>query len=154
MDHINIMTIDDIDTLKKLRKYKYFQKTKKIIKKNCKFDIKTRSWKDLCTKLQFIKKIINNDFDKFLCNQSNMINFKKDIIKIFSVKSEAQTLNQLKNDFNKFIIFFTIDIFDPYKEFEKSKSKNFKSSSSLEGIDLVGNDNQSLQDIIKKYKVE
>ena len=65
---------------------------------------------------------------------------------------DTDNLQQLKNDFDKLIIFFTLKKFDPYEEFEKSKALNFKYSSKLEGIDIQDS-NQTRDELIKKHKV-
>ena len=145
------MSINDINTLHSIKKYGSFIEMKKNLKNIFGFDVKARSWKALFEKLQNIKKIINNT-DKSLFITNSFLISKNKISEKLGIYSCADNLQQLKNDFDKLIIFFTLKKFDPYEEFEKSKALNFKYSSKLEGIDIQDS-NQTRDELIKKHKV-
>ena len=146
------MDINDINTLYNIKKYGSFIEMKKNLKNIFGFDVKARSWKALFEKLQNIKKIINNA-DKSLFITNSFLISKNKISEKLGIYSCADNLQQLKNDFDKLIIFFTLKKFDPYEEFEKSKIADFTDSSRLEGI-YIKKTNKTLDEIIKQYKVE
>ncbi len=145
------MTINDINTLDKLKEYGSFKEVTTILETHCGFNIQTKDWKHLFETLQSIEKILSR-YDKDLFITNNFGESKKIISEKLGLYSCADGFEQLNNDFDKLISFFIIKNFDPYEEFEKSKSVNFKYSSKLEGINIEDT-NQSLNEIIKKYKV-
>ncbi|MCI4185419.1 hypothetical protein MRO89_05485 [Dickeya dianthicola] len=147
-----ILHTQDVNSLKSLGAYR---ELKYFIEEEMRLKLGGKSWDSLFIKITGIRSFFLNDKKDFF-SDIEMMSFseaKKKIENTTEVIFSAKNNKEIKEILDNISLLFNEVKFNPYKRYEETKIKNFKSSSKLEGIYINSNYNDdSLESVIARYK--
>ncbi len=147
-----VLKANNIEELKLLGSY--FE-VKTHLEKELGIKLGVTGWSSLFDKVNLLNELIhlNKSYLLSICDESSFKESKEKISNIIKVEVRAKSSGELRNKVENLVLVFCNNAFDPYEYYEKTKLNKFKNSSKLEGIDIeISNENESLENILEKYK--
>lgn len=147
-----ILKAKDLEELKSIGPYKYVRST---LEESIQANLKVNGWQSLYSKIQALELLVssNKEVLKNTYNSGTFHQTRKLISEILQLQMKSKNRDELNKSIDILINNFSKIRFDPYKRFEETKIRNFKSSSRLEGINIeTQNDSTSLESVLSKYR--
>ncbi|WP_143269372.1 YhfG family protein [Mangrovitalea sediminis] len=148
----NVLVASSLDELRELGSY---LEIKNCLEKEIDNKLGVKGWKSLFHKIHVLKEsVINNK--SLILKKDKVRSFEESknyVSNTLGIHVTAKGWEELTRKLNLIIVVFCSEPFDPYAYYEKTKSKKFKDSSKLEGIDVdLPDKNTSLESVLERHR--